>query len=302
MDRRNFLKQSFLLLGGISTGCRRTEPSKKLKIQYAREEIPPFEIPPYRGQTYSDTVPDTLDIAERSKLAIHCLTSITDPDADYEIYMWGMFFRNPVVMVHDFNDWCLQGEGLMEALPLLRVATGSDLNHHVDPEWMKVALKSIGPDGLEYIPLNGRPWSRIRPYWVDPMWRADGSATDTNDLTLAQLTNPFVCTRTIGAMTAYYTRDQNPMWKQTIKKMIQRLIVLSVDKGDYRYIPAGGYEPNAKVGPTAEMPTGILSVEHGNGRLIQGLAQYYRATGYEPARELAGKACQLPEAPRRVLR
>jgi hypothetical protein len=38
------------------------------------------------------------------------------------------------------------------------------------------------------------------------------------------------------------------------------------------------------------MPTGIRSIEWGgNGRLIQALAQYYNATGYEQAMELAGK-------------
>jgi hypothetical protein len=37
------------------------------------------------------------------------------------------------------------------------------------------------------------------------------------------------------------------------------------------------------------MPTGILEVEGGNGRLIQGLSQYCKATGYEPARNLAAK-------------
>jgi len=43
---------------------------------------------PYRGQSYQDKVPDTLDIAERARLAVHALPSITDPDADYEIYHW----------------------------------------------------------------------------------------------------------------------------------------------------------------------------------------------------------------------
>ena len=36
------------------------------------------------------------------------------------------------------------------------------------------------------------------------------------------------------------------------------------------------------------MPVGFIA-EETSARLIQGLAQYYKATGYEPARELAAK-------------
>ena len=61
------------------------------------------------------------------------MTSIADPNADYEIYGWAWWFRNPPVMNHDHNDWVQSVEGLMEALPLLRTATGSDLNRQVDP-------------------------------------------------------------------------------------------------------------------------------------------------------------------------
>jgi hypothetical protein len=60
-------------------------------------------------------------------------------------------------MQHDFSDWVQNVEGLMESLPLLRVATGSTQNDHVDPVWMSVLLKKIGPDGLVYVPLRGLP-------------------------------------------------------------------------------------------------------------------------------------------------
>ncbi len=138
-------------------------PQGKLRIQYIREQIPHFEIPVYRGRRYQDTVPDTLDIAERAKLCIHALTSITDPNADMEVYWLANFHRNPPVMQHDFNDWVENVEGLKEALPLLRLATGSRENDHVDPIWMQTALKEIGPDGLVYIPMMGRPWSSHQP-------------------------------------------------------------------------------------------------------------------------------------------
>jgi hypothetical protein len=91
-------------------------------------------------------------------------------------------------------------------------------------------------------------------------------------------------------MTVYQAGDRNPLWIATIEKMIQRLSELAVVKGGgLAYIPLGGYEPGATLGADAVMPTGIVAVEGGNERLIQGLGQYYKATGYEPALNLAAK-------------
>src|SRR5690242_6824854 len=120
-QRRKFLKDSLLALGsfpvpmwlrGLSAAAGEmiAPPAKKVNIEYARQEIPAFDIPPYSGQLYEDTVPDTLDLAERAKLALHGATSISDPDADYEIYIWVDFFRNPPVMRHDFSDLALVAE------------------------------------------------------------------------------------------------------------------------------------------------------------------------------------------------
>jgi hypothetical protein len=310
VDRRAFSKMSLAALGGslVASGCGKqnqaiqfsgstfftsygetTAAEKTPQIQYIRGKIPEFEIPPYRGVQYEDTVPDTLDIAERAKLGINLLTSITDPNADYEVYWLVDFSRNPPVMIHDFNDWVMNGEGLMEALPLLRHATGSSLNDQVDPVWMKSLLQSIGPDGLIYLPLKGRPWSRISAplNYVEPVWAPDGKKLSIGDSSITQIASPFTCQRMIGTMTLYYLRDQNPMWKSSIEQMIQHLSTFAVAREDYAYLPAGSVEPNSRYG-SGEMPSGFMA-EETSARLIQGLARYHRLSGYEPARELAGK-------------
>ena len=74
------------------------------------------------------------------------MTGPTDPQADCEIYFWADFFHQPPVFTHDWSDWCQPK--FMEALPLLRMASGSTLNQHVDETWKRVILQSIGPDGL----------------------------------------------------------------------------------------------------------------------------------------------------------
>jgi hypothetical protein len=294
MDRRKFLKNSLKTCGALALPARvRAADSpateSKINIQYIRKDIPHFEIPPYRGKSYEDRVPDTLDLTEQLKLGIHGLTGIADPNADYEIHWLADFFRNPPVMVHDFSDWVQIQEGLMEALPLLRLATGDSLNSQVDPVWMASLLKSVGPDGLLYVPLNGRPWGRIKASGVKPVWRTDGSKTTFDDPTVSQFTNAASCGRAISAMMVYYLRDKNPMWKTLSEKMIQRLAQLTIDRGDWCYFPGGVFEPNLKVDPAADMPRGSLWGTTCNVRVVQSLGQYYRITGYEPARQLAAR-------------
>jgi len=258
-------------------------------IRYIRDSAPEFHIPPYRGERYEDTVPDTLDIAERAKLGIHLMTAITDPKAGYEIYWSANFLRNPPIMSHDNNDWCQNCEGMMEALPLLRLATGSSLNDHVDPVWMSGVLRSIGPDGLEYLPLKDAPWLKMY-IWLanfNPVWSPSGQQLSIADDSVEQVANSLTCQRIISTMTVYYLRDGNPMWKEAIEKMIRRLAAVAIVQDDYAYMPAGSVQPGADFG-SAPMLVG-LTAEEFSALLIQGLTQYYKVTGYKPAIDLASK-------------
>ena len=293
MKRRKFMKTSLLAAGSavLTSHCTSKKEADqgdsffqsynvpqqlapgKLKVQYIREEIPEFEVPSIRGVRYEDTIPDTLDIAERAKLGLNSLTSITDLNADQEIYWLADFFRNPPVMLHDFNDWVQLVEGMMEALLLVRIATGSSQNSHVDPNWMQTLLKTIGPDGLVYVPMKGRPWSlqSVPKSYLDPVWKADGGAIGIQDASVAQVGSVYTCQRAIATMSLYYVHDKNPMWKLANEKMIQRLKELVVDRGDYAFFRNGGLEPYAKYGTDVPIPAGFIA-EESSGRMIQGLA------------------------------
>ena len=131
MNRRQFVENS---LGCMATawmagraGWLRAEdsPAQRFNIPYVRDQIPEFHVPPYRGDWYEDTIPDTLDLTERLGLAAHSSTSIADARADGEVFWLADFLRNPPTMMHDFNDWVLPVEGLLEGVPLARLATGS---------------------------------------------------------------------------------------------------------------------------------------------------------------------------------
>jgi hypothetical protein len=309
MDRRDFMKASLATMGGaLLESCKHdnvvvsptgfsasynvphTLPAGKLKVQYISPNIPAIQVPALEGQRYQDTVPDTLDIAERAKLCINALTSITDANADHEVYWLATFSQNPPVMVHNFNDWVQSVEGMMEALPLVRLASGSTQNNHVDLAWMQIQLKTIGPDGLMYVPLRGRPWSltSVAVPYMQPVFKPDGRAIAINDPSVSQLASPMSSHRALSTMTVSYLRDQNPIWKSAIEKLIERLGDLAVYRENYAYFPSGSLVPGGRFSPSAAMPTGVMAGEN-SGRMIQGLAQYYRASGYEPALLLAGK-------------
>jgi hypothetical protein len=299
MNRRDFVGHGIPGLAGalaankLALGGVLSQPAApKRQIPYVRDTAPEFQVPPFRGEWYEDTIPDTLDLTERLRLAVHAATSIADPLADGEVYWLVDFHRNPPAMVHDFNDWVLQTVGIMEAVPLARTACGSTENDDVDRTWMaNWVLKSLGTDGLLYVPMGGRPWSRKSILMPNQRaFRPDGSSVPVDDPSVSQIGSALTCHRAISAMTIYYLRDQNPMWRTAVEKMIQRLTQLAIYREDYAYYPDGMLEPNGSYGAHTEMPIGTSCVEWGGcARLIQPLADFYSATGYEPAMELAAK-------------
>ncbi|MFH1570640.1 MAG: hypothetical protein ABIL09_21800 [Gemmatimonadota bacterium] len=246
-------------------------------MKYIREEIPEFRVPPYAGQRYRDRVPDTLDIQERAALAVNGLTGPTDPDRDHLLYFNASFRTDPPVMWHRNSDICQTK--FEESLPLMRLASGSGLNAHVDPVWMGNALRQIGPDGLFYWPLfrwvKHVDWGRGYPSGEPPPPGGDHYAV------------PLFCGRRIGAMTAYRQRDPAGPWDREIRRIVDGLRSIAIDRGDYAYFPQGEFYPGQARVKDAAMPVGIWSSLV--GWTIQGLAQYHRASGYEPAVELAAK-------------
>ena len=239
-------------------------------IGYIRDTVPEFDVPEYRHERYEDWVPDTLDIQERCALAVNGLTGPTDPERDYLLYFRVNFSANPPSMSHESSDACQTK--FMEALPLMRMASGSAQNDHVDRVWMATALGMIGPDGLIYWPAL--PWAR-KPSWHEPSPDAEHYCV------------PAFAGRAISAMTVYMLRDPDGPWASEIERAVQALDALSVRRDDYAYFPQGAFVPDGPRPKTAEMPTGIWSSLA--GWTTQGLAQFFRATGSEQAGELAGR-------------
>ena len=84
-----------------------------------------------------------------------------------------------------------------------------------------------------------------------------------------------------GRQTAWlgiqYIVSKDPMWKELGESAVRRALDAAVHKGNYCYFP---YDPPA-------MPTGWAATLQ--GWTLQGVTQFYNATGSEIALELAGK-------------
>jgi hypothetical protein len=290
VNRRQFLRQTVVTGLGACEILKTSSSLADVSVQpthpvYIRSNIPAIAYPPHLGSWYEDRVPDTLDLAEMATLLVNGLTGPNDPGADYEQYFGVDFGSNPPRMGHGRGSCQMRS---MKALPLMRHISGSDLNHPIDQVWMDVMLKSIGPDGLYYLPTKGRPWAYQNVESSPGIYTAKGTTVSPNDPSVTQWTSSFNPGYAISTMMIYYLRDGAPVWKAQIEEMIDGLAKLVVNKGDYCFLPAGEFEPNAKVPPTAKMPVRQSSVESGTW-LLDGLGKYYQLTGYPPARELGRK-------------
>ena len=249
-------------------------------IGYITPDTHKVDLPPYKGERYEADVPDTLELQERARLAIHCMTETTDPEADYEPYYMVHFRDNPPMMIH--NSW--HGSTLakyMETVALMRIMSGSDQNSEVERRWMEVTLHMQGPDGLIYTPTKGRPWAH----------RDVGFETNVEDYGYGfqgdQYITAFGNGRMLSTMSLFAQRDGGPVWRDAARRLVDGLAELAVDDGDIAY-----FYPNilvTKKGPPPDgwKPTSFMHSE--TSRVPFGLVHAYRLLGYEPAATLAGK-------------
>ena len=243
-------------------------------IGYIRQEIPEFDIPCYEGERYETTVPDTLDLQYRAELAVQGLTGPTDPLADYEMYWLVFFGHRPPMMQHDWNDHCQVK--FLQALPLVRLVSGSDLNDEVDPRWMETYLRMQGPDGLFYWPREGRPWWDIGGKHYGTMSEVD------------QVTDPQMNGWMLGVLSVYYHLTGDEVWKDAAERTVSGLRRAALEREKDAYFPRLHVTPGyvAKPEPPEEI---VRNRQWSTLRTIQGLAQYGRTMDYQPALDFAGK-------------
>jgi hypothetical protein len=268
-----------IILFTLMTGCSLAEDHLDTTL--------PSEVPvvPYEGERYEAMVPDTLDLVDHARMALNVLTSNLNPEYDYEMYTYSRFAHNPPVMEMGHGGLLNLAAKWLEAIPGLRVMSGSTINAEIDAKFMASLVHITGKDGLCYHPVKDRPWACFDEY------------TQKNCQPHADI---FGEARQLLAYGVWYQHDRNPLWRTLAERKINRLRELALSKEDtlfYRlsrgYVPGDSAE--GEIVPMADH--GIYDIEKGMtgspatyivGFFPQAASNWYRLTGYEPALELGG--------------
>jgi hypothetical protein len=278
------------------------KPADVPPIKFMRENIPQAAVVSVRGEYADAVVPDTCDLEERARLFVdNFLNSITVPELMNEPFNRGRFNLSPPRLTLDGGGYECGLAKYREALPLLRMMTGSKKGLDIDQAWAENILKCIGPDGLCYIPLVGRPWDGTGESYYYSEMKGKNAQFYVNLLTGEA--------RLLGTLATYYENTGDEVWNRTARGVVDALPKLAVVVDDWAFFPRStpyyGEAPLTRE-QTREAVNDALHPTFGEskndfpehiGRMVTGLAQYYRVSGYEPAKQLA---TQLVNYMRRV--
>ena len=87
------------------------------------------------GQRYEALVPDTLDLAKRAEYALNTLTRTPEAKRGYNGYQCYYLYANPIFL--GCPEGCMSK--YMEAIPLMRIMCGSDLNAGIEGKMLELS-------------------------------------------------------------------------------------------------------------------------------------------------------------------
>jgi hypothetical protein len=202
------------------------DPQPTGHIEFIRPHPPAFKDPVYPGEYYDAVVPATFDLAERARLAVHGMTSMTNPNLYYEMYFTVVHMSQPPSMRHSQSDLDTQGK-FIESTALLRVVSGSKENLHVDKTWMEVLLKMQGDDGFLYTPTTGRDWA-MYPHRDESSGSPGANENPTKQFCLVS----FGTARSLAAMCLFAQLDPEGPWKEAAHRLAHAYDPMMINKGD----------------------------------------------------------------------
>ena len=91
-------------------------------------------VPAFRGRYYPAEIPDTLDLTDRARLSVNAMTRLLNPQYDYTQFQVAELRSSPPVLILAAGGLTVLNPKWAEALPLMRMMTGStenaDIDHH----------------------------------------------------------------------------------------------------------------------------------------------------------------------------
>ena len=243
------------------------------------------------GERYEAEVPDTLDLADRMGLAITALTNVWDPQAKWGLKFIVDFSRNPAVLFvnHLIDVYLNIPPKFVEALALCRLASGNNHNLEVDQGVLAAQLSFVGEDGLTYCPTD----------IFDKVSMGISSFAEGESGEMTPFAEIWGEGRQLIALSTLAQIDDDPRWIEIGKRKVDRILSLTREKGDFRFLWRAQYEPG-ETPPIGANEPGLMDGEGGGlyskdnlftiiyciGSTGHGAGLFYRVTGYEPALEL----------------
>lgn len=259
------------------------DPKPPGKIKYVSPQIPAVNPPKYPGKSYKALVPATLDLAERARLSINALTSMINPNCDYEMYFTVYHMANPPAMCHNGSDLNTIGK-FLEVLPLLRTMCGSEQNLDVEFGMLRTMLKQQGRDGMIYMPASGRPWTLGAT--TDPNGGMPGWDAGIDQVGLLG----YGPARTIAAFLIYGQKDPNGPWRDAARRLAESFKSKIIIDGPNAYTFRSWTYPGEPVVKPKKPPGQNIGILGGMSAWVaQYLAAYDRAVGDPDALRLAEK-------------
>lgn len=260
-----------------------SDPEPVGEIKYITPDVPDTNPPTYPGTSYEALVPATLDLAERARLSINALTSMTNPKCDHEMYFLVYHMANPPTMTHMNSDLNTIGKYL-EVLPLLRTMCGSMQNVNVEYELMRIMLKQQGSDGMIYMPASGRPWS-LGPL-SDPNGGMPGWDAGIDQVGLLG----YGPARTIAAFLIYGDKDPKGPWREAATRLAEAMKARIIVDGPNAYTFKSWTYPGEKVVRPERLPGKDMGILGGMSAWVAlYLAAYDRAVGDPDSLAIAEK-------------
>ncbi len=292
-------------MGGIHVA----KPPGVPPVKYMSPGPPDVQAPRASGQYYQAMVPDTCDLAEVARLFLeHYLTEITaaNPELYHEPFNRCNFVSDPARLSLDIGSYNCALPKFREALPLLRAMTGSEKGMEIDQAWAEHFFRCIGPDGLFYVPRVGRPWDGDQGQGLTGagyVWGMPEKAEFYADLPLSN-------GRLLSGLAVYYELSGDERWKTAGEGVVDGLSRLAVRLGNIAFFTRFQLQPGQTLSAEEAAQAAAtwrsryenaMKTEHWEKHagespdntglwqtwIIQGLAHFYGATGYEPAKELA---------------
>ncbi|MBI2440577.1 MAG: hypothetical protein HYV35_04315, partial [Lentisphaerae bacterium] len=246
------------------------------------------------GAFYEATVPDTLDLAERARLAINGLGGNIDPAL---LTMYGLihFCARRPHLSHWASAETLCDPKFAESFPLMRLMSGGDQYADLERQFRDAILSRVD-DGLYWDRAESRrPW---RNAYAPEFYGAGRNEDFCTVAGAGRLLRALLVWRELGG------GANNDRLLDELCGGLRRILIV---KGDYGYYPEkGGWgEPCAyprsgwlnqdEAGRDTEGSEGGITCMHGHQ--LYGAAHWYERSGSHVALDLATKLanyCLLP--------